>query len=126
MPLLDGGNVPLRSLQGQVVLVNYWAVWCKPCREEIPELNHFAAEHKGNIAVFGVNFDAPEPDKNRAQAEKLGIEFPVLAADPAALWQQPQPQVLPATFVIDRQGNWSKTLFGPQTEETLKAAVAGL
>lgn len=108
-----------------MLLVNYWAEWCAPCREEIPELNRFAREAEG-ILVLGVNYDQPPAETTHAQMEKLGIEFPVLSTDPAARWGRPRPTVLPSTFVIGADGHWRATLVGPQTEESLRAAVASL
>lgn len=108
---------------GRILVVNYWAEWCKPCREEIPELNHFAAELADTVLVLGVNYDLPPAAENRAQMEKLDIRFPVLAEDPAARWNQPRPEVLPSTLVIDGSGRWRATLVGPQTEESLRQAV---
>ncbi|SDJ60016.1 TlpA family protein disulfide reductase [Microbulbifer yueqingensis] len=119
---LDGGSI---DTTGKILLVNYWAEWCKPCREEIPELNRFDREHE-NVLVLGVNYDAPAPERSRAQAQELGIEFPVLASDPSATWGRQRPEVLPTTLVIDSDGRWVTTLVGPQTEEDLQRAVASL
>lgn len=128
----DSGAEPLADIDGnkietdgRVLLVNYWAEWCAPCREEIPELNRFAREAEG-VLVLGVNYDQPPAEATRKQIKKLGIEFPVLSADPAARWEQARPTVLPSTFVIGVDGHWRATLVGPQTEESLHAAVASL
>lgn len=107
---------------GRLLLVNYWAEWCKPCREEIPEFNEFVRNNDG-VLVIGVNYDPLPVEKLKAQAEKMGIEFPVLAAEPADRWGQPRPVVLPTTFVIGADGRWRATLVGPQTAESLEAAV---
>lgn len=115
---LDGRPI---DTSGKVLLVNYWAEWCKPCREEIPELNRVARSE--DIVVVGVNFDLPEARENRAQAQKMGIEFPLLLDEPIGRWGRPRPDVLPATFVIGADGRWRETLYGPQTLEKLEAAV---
>ena len=113
------------DIEGKVLLVNYWAEWCKPCREEIPELNHFARE-AGAVQVVAVNYDQLPPETVAEQAEKLGIEFPLLLADPAARWGQARPSVLPSTFIIGTDGRWRATLVGPQTLDDLRAAVSVL
>ncbi|SDZ89898.1 TlpA family protein disulfide reductase [Microbulbifer marinus] len=116
---IDGESI---EPSGKVLLVNYWAEWCKPCREEIPELNHLAGGDAG-VQVVGVNYDQLPAATIAAQAAKLGIEFPVLAAEPAGRWGQPRPEVLPTTFIIGADGEWRQTLVGPQTEESLRAAL---
>jgi len=123
LPTLDGESV---RTEGRVLLVNYWAEWCAPCREEIPELNQFYREHRDQVLVLGINFDRLPAAQVKEQAKKFAIEFPLLAAAPEGRWGQPTPQVLPSTFVIDRSGQWRKTLVGPQTAESLAEAVASV
>ncbi|WP_081847846.1 TlpA disulfide reductase family protein [Microbulbifer sp. HZ11] len=108
---------------GKVLLVNYWAEWCAPCREEIPELNDFYREHGEQVLVLGINFDQPPAEEVQRQAEKFGIAFPLLAAAPEGRWGQAVPQVLPSTFIIDRNGQWRRTLVGPQTATSLQEAI---
>lgn len=117
---LDGKT--LRT-EGKVLLVNYWAEWCAPCREEIPELNTFYREHGDRVLVLGINFDQLPAEQVQQQAEKFAIEFPLLAAAPEGRWGQPMPQVLPSTFIIDASGQWRRTLVGPQSAESLAEAV---
>lgn len=107
---------------GKTLLINYWAEWCKPCREEIPELNQLAASDD-SVLVVGINYDQLPAETIGAQARELGIEFPVLASEPADRWGQPRPVVLPTTFIIGADGKWRRTLVGPQTVESLHAAL---
>lgn len=118
---LDGK--PLRT-EGKILLVNYWAEWCAPCREEIPELNAFYREHSDKVLVLGINFDQLPAEQVQQQADKFAIEFPLLAEAPAGRWGQAMPQVLPSTFIIDASGQWRRTLVGPQTAQSLAEAVA--
>ena len=76
--------------------------------------------------MVGVNYDQLPPETIVVQAQKLGIEFPLLLEDPAARWGQARPSVLPSTFIIGTDGRWRATLVGPQTLEDLRAAVAVL
>ena len=116
------GEAGLAAARGHWVVVNYWAEWCKPCIKEIPELNQLAREHR-EIRVFGVNYDDETGDALRAQVEKLGIEFPLLTADPAAELGIPRPAVLPTTLILTPGGELAATLVGPQTLESLLAAT---
>lgn len=114
----------LAELQGQWVVVNYWAQWCKPCIEEIPELNALDADHN-DIAVLGVNYDGATGEALASQIEALGVAFPTLPSDPAELLGQPRPSVLPTTFILDPQGTLTASVVGPQTEASLLAAIRG-
>ena len=119
---LDGGSVDLQSPQ-KLVLINYWAVWCAPCRKEIPEFNELAAEHANQVTVLAVNFDGSQGDQLREEMDKLGIEFSSLLADPRARWGLDPAAVLPETLLISKEGKLLKRLIGPQTKATLEALL---
>jgi thiol-disulfide isomerase/thioredoxin len=119
--LSDGEQLKWDDLRGDWVFINYWAVWCKPCIEEIPQLNKVAGTGLG--VVLGVNFDHPVPEELVRQASKLGIAFPVLTNDPAVALSYPRPDVLPVTVIFDPQGNYHGVLLGPQTLQTIEAAI---
>lgn len=115
-------TLDLSAHAGEWVLVNYWAPWCKPCIEEIPELNSVHLEHPG-ISVYGVNFDGSTGDALLEQEATLGVAFPTLTDDPHALLGIPRPAVLPTTLVVNPQGELVETLLGPQTERSLLEAT---
>ena len=119
---LDGGSVDLQSPQ-KLVLINYWAVWCAPCRKEIPEFNKLQADHGDKVSIYAVNFDGSQGDLLRSEITKLGIEFPSLLADPMAIWGLEAVQVLPETLVICPEGKLLQRLIGPQTLETLESLL---
>jgi len=108
---LDGKPVSLDSLRGRVVVLNFWATWCEPCRSELPELVALAGRHRARgLEVVGVSVDRDLPgDKIRAFAERRKVTFP--------LWRDPDETLasalgvtqLPATFLIDAEGRivWS-------------------
>jgi len=107
--------------RGQWVLVNYWAEWCKPCLEEIPELNEL--DKAPDIAVLGVNFDGVTGVPLVELGERMGIEFTMLASDPGPGFGWQVPMALPATFVVDPEGTLIEARFGPQTEEDIRALI---
>lgn len=121
--LAAGGSVDLADLRGKVVLINYWAEWCQPCREEIPELNAFALQQADKVAIYAVNFDGVTGEQLQQQAQALGIAFPLLGRDPRELFAVKPSGVLPETLVLDRQGQFKQVLLGPQTAQTLEAVV---
>jgi thiol-disulfide isomerase/thioredoxin len=111
--LVDGRNKSLSEYQGQWLLINYWAVWCKPCVTEIPEFNEL--NRRRGVAVISYNYDNTSGDLLAQQVAELGIEFPILRVDPAQVFSQDMPSALPATMLIDPEGRFDKWLMGPQT-----------
>ena len=121
---VQGGEHRFDDFKGRYLVVNYWATWCAPCIREIPELNAFADEFHDRVAVWGVNFDAPEGAEQLRQVQKMQITFPVFALNPSAQLGVFMPEVLPTTLVFDPQGALLATLVGPQTRESLLAVLA--
>ena len=121
--LVGGDSHSFKNDQGKYTLINYWAIWCTPCREEIPELNKLAEEYADQLTVLAVNFDGEQGEELLAQVEKLGIEFPSLQSDPRAIWSLKPVSVLPETLVIDSEGVLLHRLIGPQTLESLVGIV---
>jgi thiol-disulfide isomerase/thioredoxin len=113
----------LEQFRGEWLVINYWAVWCKPCIKEIPELN--TLDSLPGVAVVGVNYDGVTGDDLAGQVQKLKIDFPILASDPATRLGIARPSVLPTSLLIDPGGKLQATLLGPQTAESLQAAMAG-
>lgn len=106
-------------------VINYWAKWCAPCREEIPELNTFASQHAKAVRVLGVNYDGLQGEALAADIEALAIAFPVLLSDPHKELGITRPTALPATVIISPAGLVTDILLGPQTERSLMQATLG-
>ena len=101
---LEGGNLRLEEYRGQVVLINFWASWCGPCRQEMPLLDrlHHRYEDTG-FAVLGVNVEgeaAPAQDI----VDKTNVTFPILIDDGQKVSELYNLQAMPSTVVIDRDG----------------------
>lgn len=122
-----GRKVTAEQLEGQWLVINYWAEWCAPCRTEIPELNRLSEQLTGRATqVLGVNFDALQGEALRQAADGFGIRFSVLAQDPAARYRLPRNEVLPVTYIIDSQGQVRERLVGEQTAAGLLARLGEL
>ena len=117
----DGTVLDWESLRGHWVLVNYWAEWCKPCLEEIPELNEL--NRSGSVVVLGVNFDGVTGQPLIDLGDEMGIEYDMLVNDPGPEFGWQLPVGLPATFVVDPDGDLKEARFGPQTEEDITALI---
>ncbi|WP_422909699.1 TlpA disulfide reductase family protein [Pseudomonas sp. MAC6] len=122
-----GRKVAVERLEGQWLVINYWAQWCAPCRTEIPELNALEKQLKAqSVQVLGVNFDGLLDEKLSQASQDMGISFTVLAQDPAERYQLPRAEVLPVTYIVDPQGRMRERLLGEQTAAGLTARLAAL
>ena len=120
--LLDGGTIDVKA-PGKVLIINYWAIWCAPCRKEIPELNELASHHKEELMVVGVNFDGSQDELLENEIQKLGIEFSSLLDDPRNVWSLEPVSVLPETLIIGPDGKLQHRLIGPQTLSSIEALL---
>ena len=100
----DGRNVRLDELRGQVVLVNFWATWCGPCREEMPRLESLYEKYrKSGFVLLGVNVD-DDPRNAMGVAQKLKVSFPVLLDTDKSVSRLYDLGTMPSTVLIDRDG----------------------
>ena len=123
--VFNGSNTNLDKLQGNWVVINYWADWCAPCIKEIPELNEFANENK-DILVFTFNFDQLDQEDLAPVANKFNIKVPSLVTHPRDIWGIQTPPAVPATFFINPNGELSLSLFRPQTKDALNSILLDL
>ena len=98
-------------------IVNFWAIWCSPCRTEIPELNEL--DLLPHITVLGVNYDGIVGNELTAQSDNMGIKFVVLETDPSPELGIARPKVLPTTFLVNPVGVVKASLVGPQTAQSI-------
>lgn len=120
----DGASGRFVDLRGKWLFINYWAEWCKPCIQEMPELNKFQRQFNASATVLGVNYDSATGEQLQQQIKKLHIEFSVLQQDPSTQLGYSRPDALPTTFVFNPEGKLTATLMGPQSAETLTAAMS--
>ena len=100
----DGRNLRLQEQRGQVVLVNFWATWCGPCRQEMPHLNRLYGKYRDSgFTLLGVNID-DDPRTAAATAARMGLKFPVLLDADKAVSKLYDLGSMPATVLIDRDG----------------------
>jgi peroxiredoxin len=99
-----GPNLRLTDQRGQVVMINFWATWCGPCREEMPHLNRLYEKYHGSgFTLLGINID-DDPRNALGVAAKLGLQFPVLLDTDKKVSRLYDLNTMPSTVLIDRDG----------------------
>lgn len=99
-----GENLRLSEYRGDVVMINFWATWCGPCRQEMPLLDEIHGRYRdAGFTVIGVNLDG-ESDRARRMAEDLGVSFPLLFDEDKSVSKLYGIRAMPVTFLIDRDG----------------------
>ncbi len=101
---LDGGIISTAGLRGKVVLVNFWATWCPPCREEIPELIELSSRYKEKLQIIGVSMDDSPAREVREFAKEIGITYPVVMGSGAIEAEYGGVPALPTSFIISPEG----------------------
>jgi len=121
-----GRDFSLNDYRGKWLILNYWAAWCGPCREEIAELNQLQRDHSSRLTVLAVNFDRVRGDELQEQAQQLGIAFSLLEEDPADTLRLARPAALPTSYLFDSEGRLAAKLVGPQTAASLLLRIDAL
>lgn len=101
---LSGKGVDVAALSGKVVIVDFWATWCAPCRESMPELEKLYKKYAAQgLAVVGVSVDK-EPGVIKPFLEKLQVTFPIVHDAAHSVADKFAPPRMPSSYVIDRKG----------------------
>jgi cytochrome c biogenesis protein CcmG/thiol:disulfide interchange protein DsbE len=100
-----GKKISLSDYKGKVVIVDFWATWCPPCRKGIPDLIDLQAEFGNKLAVIGISLDTDTKDQVASFAKENNINYPVLFATPDVVQSYGNIESIPTTFIIDKNGN---------------------
>ncbi|WP_100618012.1 TlpA family protein disulfide reductase [Bacillus cereus] len=127
---LDGTNVKLSDLKGKKVILNFWATWCGPCQQEMPDMEAFYKEHKGNVEILAINYTPSEKgggeEKVSNFAKEKGITFPVLLDKNIDVTTAYKVITIPTSYFIDTKGVIQDKFIGPMTQKEMEKRVAKL
>jgi peroxiredoxin len=127
LTLLDGTAVQLSDYAGQVVIVDFWATWCNPCRMSIPHLIELQNEHaERGFTVLGVSLDRAGRNVVDQFATKTGINYPVGLGNQGIARAYGGVQSIPMAFIVDRDGYVAKVIRGYQPKEAIESVIVPL
>jgi len=124
-----GKELTLEASRGKVILLNFWATWCGPCREELPELVALQSRYQDRLQIIGLVVDDDDENEIRKVIASEGINYPVALADPETRFAYGGIAALPTVFVINAEGRVVQKhvgLFNPALYETEVRALLGL
>ncbi|HZB44381.1 MAG TPA: TlpA disulfide reductase family protein [Pyrinomonadaceae bacterium] len=122
----EGRAVRLKGLRGRVVLLNFWATWCPPCRAEIPELVRLQSEHGAALQVVGVTHPPERKARVRRLARELKVNYPLVIGTRQTARAFGVGGTLPATVVIDREGKVREVIVGILQPEEFEEKIRPL
>jgi thiol-disulfide isomerase/thioredoxin len=124
LPDLEGKPVSLSDFRGKWVVVNYWATWCPPCLDEIPELVSLHEDNSDKLVVLGVDYEEVNTDYLREFVESQMMTYPVVRMDPIPVTRLGPVMGLPTTYIISPQGERVARQEGPVTQAAIEAYIA--
>ncbi len=122
---LDGKSVASSDLRGKVVLVNFWATWCPPCRSEMPDIESTYQAHRAEFVVLAIN-DAENNGAVKPFVDQFHFTFPILLDRDGAVARLFQVQALPTSFFIDRAGIIRAANVGQMDRAYIETQIAAL
>jgi thiol-disulfide isomerase/thioredoxin len=126
---LDGKPLTLAALQGKVILLNFWATWCGPCRAEVPDLIALQERYKDRLQIIGLNVDDDDAAEIQKYVDETGINYPVAMTSNDVRIQYGGIPALPTSFVLDTEGRVVQKhvgLWNPAVYETEIRALLGM
>ena len=123
---IKGNRVNLSDYKGKVVIIDFWATWCRPCRMGIPEFVDLQSEYDNDLVILGISVDNGDLSVVPAFAEQYSINYPVLFATGEVVRAYGGITSIPTTFIIDRNGKVRNRVIGYQPKSFFSGEIEKL
>jgi thiol-disulfide isomerase/thioredoxin len=123
---LDGRAISSADLRGKVVIINFWATWCPPCRAEIPDLIALQNKYKDQLQIIGISDDDDPPETVKKWVVAHNINYPIVMATPELRKTFTGVSALPTSFIVDRQSRIAMRHVGMLTAAITEAETRSL
>ncbi|MBM7715270.1 thiol-disulfide isomerase/thioredoxin [Bacillus thermophilus] len=126
LPTLDGQQFRLADYKGKIVILNFWATWCPPCRAEMPDMQKFYQNYKDKgVEIVAVNLTAAENNKEVVQTfiDEFNVAFTIPLDETGMVGQQFEAFAIPKSFIIDQEGVIQQGIIGPMTYQWMENEV---
>jgi cytochrome c biogenesis protein CcmG/thiol:disulfide interchange protein DsbE len=127
LPDLEGNQVALSSLKGKVVILDFWATWCPPCKEEVPHFVNLQSKYRAQgLEVVGLSLDAGGAKDVRPFADEHDVNYTMLIANEDVAKAYGNVTMIPTTFVLDRNGKIVQRFIGATSREVFEQTIRPL
>lgn len=126
---LDGETVSLSDYKGKIVILNFWATWCPPCREETPHMQSFYEKNKENgIEILAVNLTNIDDGQQAIEkfVQDYGLTFPILLDEEGDAGMMYETFTIPTSYILDKEGRIFQKIVGPMNEQVMNDLIDAL
>ncbi len=123
LDLFGKDMISLKSYSNKVILLNFWATWCPPCKAEIPDLIRLYNQYKGKFIIIGISVDQTGADTVREFYKNYKMNYPVIMATSGILQNYGGITAIPTSFLISPDGKLIKTIVGYRSKDQYEAEI---
>ncbi|HAX61944.1 MAG TPA: alkyl hydroperoxide reductase [Elusimicrobia bacterium] len=126
LPKIDGGTLTLSDVRGKLIILDFWATWCPPCKAEIPSFVQLQNEYNDKLAIIGVCLDEGDPGNVKKFIEKMQVNYPIVIGNNKVVADYGGIRGIPTTFIIAQNGDIKETIVGYRPKEVFENKIKAL